>query len=60
MATLWACVTSSPSGVCGPYDSYAAPGASIGEVDGVWEICSTGGVPETFRVSRYSIKAARA
>jgi hypothetical protein len=36
-------------------NGYAAPGAAISLVDGAWEICSTGGVPETFRVSSYSI-----
>jgi hypothetical protein len=38
-------------------NGFAAPGAAISLIDGVWEICSTGGVPETFRVSSYSITA---
>jgi hypothetical protein len=41
-------------------NGFAAPGATIGLIDGVWEICSTGGVPETFRVSRYSLTARAA
>jgi hypothetical protein len=36
---------------------FAAPGATISLIDALWEICSTGGVPETFRVSSYSITA---
>ena len=36
----------------------AAPGATLSLVDGVWEICSTGGQPENFTVTRYSITAA--
>jgi len=39
---------------------FAAPGAAISSIDGVWEICSTGGVPETFRLSAYSITARAA
>jgi hypothetical protein len=38
-------------------NGYAAPGAAISLIDGAWEICSTGGVPETFRVSSYSLTA---
>jgi len=38
-------------------NGYAAPGASLSLVDGVFEICSTGGAPETFRVSSYSVTA---
>jgi len=38
-------------------NGFAAPAAAISLIDGVWEICSTGGVPETFRVSSYSITA---
>jgi hypothetical protein len=38
-------------------NGFAAPGAAISLIDGVWEICSTGGVPETFRLSSYSITA---
>jgi hypothetical protein len=33
-------------------------GASIGQIDAGWEVCSTGGNPETFRVSDYSLTAA--
>ncbi len=36
---------------------YATSRASIGEIDGVWEICSTGGIPETFSMASYSITA---
>jgi hypothetical protein len=36
---------------------YAAPGASLSPLDGVFEICSTGGVPETFRLSSYPVTA---
>jgi hypothetical protein len=39
-------------------NGYAAPGATISLVDGVWEICSTGGQPETFTVSKYSLTAS--
>ena len=39
-------------------NGYAAPGATLSLVDGVWEICSTGGQPETFTVTKYSINAA--
>ena len=35
---------------------YVSAHAQIGQVDFGWEICSTGGVPETFTVSAYSIK----
>ena len=38
-------------------NGYAAPGATLSLVDGVWEICSTGGQPETFRVTSYSVTA---
>jgi len=41
-------------------NGFAAPGAAISLVDGAWEICSTGGAPETFRVSSYSITAKAA
>lgn len=33
-------------------------GARIGQIDAGWEICSTGGGPETFSVSRYTLAAA--
>jgi hypothetical protein len=36
----------------------AAAGATLGLTDAVWEICSTGGQPETFSVSKYTITAA--
>jgi hypothetical protein len=39
-------------------NGYAAAGASLSLLDGVFEICSTGGVPETFRVASYSVTAA--
>lgn len=35
-----------------------SPAANIGQVDVGWEICSTGGSPETFVVSAYSLKLA--
>jgi hypothetical protein len=38
-------------------NGFAAPGAAISLVDGVFEICSTGGAPEKFRVSSYSVTA---
>jgi len=41
-------------------NGFAAPGAAISLVDGAWEICSTGGAPETFRVSSYSLTARAA
>jgi hypothetical protein len=36
---------------------FEGSGAHIGQIDFGWEICSTGGVPETFTVSSYSITA---
>jgi hypothetical protein len=36
----------------------ASPGAAISQIDFGFEICSTGGVPETFLVSHYSLNAA--
>ena len=36
----------------------AAAGATLGLTDAVWEICSTGGQPETYSVSKYTITAA--
>jgi hypothetical protein len=36
-------------------NGHAAAGATLRLVDGVFEICSTGGVPETFRVTSYSV-----
>jgi hypothetical protein len=38
-------------------NGFAAPGATLSLMDGVFEICSTGGAPETFRVSSYSVTA---
>lgn len=35
----------------------ASSGAAIAQIDFGFEICSTGGVPETFSVSRYSLTA---
>jgi hypothetical protein len=35
----------------------SASGAGINAVDFGWEICSTGGVPEDFSISRYTISA---
>ena len=31
--------------------------ATLGQVDFGWEICSTGGRPETFTISKYSLKS---
>lgn len=39
-------------------NGFMAPGAAIGQIDAGWEICSTGGVPETFTVSSYSLTAS--
>jgi hypothetical protein len=39
-------------------NGHAAAGATLRLVDGVFEICSTGGVPETFRVTSYSVTGA--
>jgi hypothetical protein len=39
-------------------NGHAAAGASIGEIDFGWEICSTGGVHETFIVSNYDLKSS--
>jgi hypothetical protein len=39
-------------------NGHAAAGASIGEIDFGWEICSTGGVHETFTVSNYDLKSS--
>jgi hypothetical protein len=36
---------------------FEGSGARIGQIDFGWEICSTGGNPETFTVSSYSITA---
>jgi hypothetical protein len=32
-----------------------ASNATIGQLNFGWELCSTGGVPETFQVSNYSL-----
>jgi hypothetical protein len=39
-------------------NGYASPSAAVSLVDGVWEICSTGGKPETFTVSKYTLTAS--
>jgi hypothetical protein len=39
-------------------NGYAAADATIGELDFGWEICSTGGVHETFTVSKYELKSS--
>jgi hypothetical protein len=39
-------------------NGYASPSAAVSLVDGVWEICSTGGQPETFTVSKYQLTAS--
>ena len=36
-----------------------ASNITIGEIEAGWEICSTGGQPETFQVSSYSLTGAR-
>ena len=36
---------------------YVSAGAGIGQVDFGWEICSTGGNPETFTVSAYTLRS---
>jgi hypothetical protein len=41
-------------------NGFAAPGATLSLLDGAFEICSTGGAPETFSVSSYSITARAA
>jgi hypothetical protein len=38
-------------------NGHAAAGARIGQIDFGWEICSTGGVHETFTVSKYQLKS---
>jgi hypothetical protein len=37
-------------------NGYIGSTADLGQVDFGWEICSTGGVPETFTVSNYTLK----
>ena len=37
-------------------NGYISSTADLGQVDFGWEICSTGGVPETFTVSSYTLK----
>jgi hypothetical protein len=39
---------------------YESATTSIGQVDFGWEICSTGGVPETFKVTAYTLRTIRA
>ncbi len=41
-------------------NGHAAAGAALSLLDGVFEICSTGGFPETFGVSSYSVTAKAA
>jgi hypothetical protein len=38
-------------------NGYVAPGSGINQIDFGWEICSTGGTPETFRMSAYTLTA---
>ena len=37
---------------------FTSPAATIGQINAGWEICSTGGVDETFAVSRYTLTMA--
>ncbi len=37
---------------------FTSPQAMIGQVNAGWEICSTGGIDETFSVSRYTLTGA--
>ncbi|HEY0935226.1 MAG TPA: hypothetical protein VGD91_15970 [Trebonia sp.] len=39
-------------------NGYMAAGSGINQIDFGWEICSTGGVPATFTLSQYGIKAS--
>jgi hypothetical protein len=39
-------------------NGYVPAGSGLGQVDFGFEICSTGGAPETFTVSQYGIKAS--
>ena len=39
------------------HHGYVSAGAGIGQIDFGWEICSTGGKPETFTVSAYSLRS---
>jgi hypothetical protein len=39
-------------------NGYLSASADLGQVDFGWEICSTGGVPETFTVSGYTLSDA--
>ncbi|MGD0242905.1 MAG: hypothetical protein ABSB59_21590 [Streptosporangiaceae bacterium] len=39
-------------------NGYASPSAALSLLDGVWEICSTGGQPETFSLSKYTVTAS--
>jgi glycosyl hydrolase family 12 len=38
-------------------NGYMPAGSGLNQIDFGWEICSTGGVPETFALSQYGIKA---
>jgi hypothetical protein len=39
---------------------YESRTTRIGQVDFGWEICSTGGVRETFKVTNYTLRTKRA
>jgi hypothetical protein len=39
-------------------NGYMPAGSGLNQIDYGWEICSTGGVPETFTLSQYGIKVA--
>jgi hypothetical protein len=39
-------------------NGFAASGAVMGLIQFGWELCSTGGVPKTFAVNRFSISAS--
>jgi len=36
---------------------YYPAGSGVSQIDAGFEICSTGGVPENFRVSRFTLTA---
>jgi hypothetical protein len=39
---------------------YESAGTRVGQIDFGWEICSTGGVAETFKVTDYTLRTRRA
>jgi glycosyl hydrolase family 12 len=39
-------------------NGYMPAGSGLNQIDFGWEICSTGGVPETFSLSQYGIKSS--